>query len=52
MADLQGLTKKRANAKREVDLELEDVTPLLQVSPEDANNIASMVNDSIKRWNI
>ena len=38
-----------ANAKWEVDLEHEYMDPLPEVSPEDANDIASRVNDSIKR---
>ena len=49
MAELQDLTRKRANAKRDVDLELGFVAPLLKVSPDDANDQASRINDSMKK---
>ena len=49
MGEVQDHTRKRANTKHNVDLKLEFVTPLLEVSPEDANDVASRVNDSIKR---
>ena len=47
--DIMGLMRRRADAKQEVDLELEFVDPLLEVSPEDANKVASRVDISIKR---
>ena len=49
LAELQDLVRKRTNDKREVDLELKYVTPLLKVSPEEANDIALRVNYTIKR---
>ena len=41
------LTKRRANAKGDVDLELNYFSPVLQVSPEEAIKLASKVNYSI-----
>ena len=49
MADLQDINKVRANIKRDLVFELGYVTPLLQASPEKANNAASKVSVSIKR---
>ena len=49
MAELQDLTRKRANAKRDVDLELEFVAPLLKTNPDGANDVASRINDSMKK---
>ena len=45
---LRDLYMERAIAKWEVILELEYVTPLLEVSSEEANNVAIKVSDSIK----
>ena len=47
--ELQNLIRKRANTKHAVNLELKFVTPLLHVSSENANNVATMVSDFIKR---
>ena len=43
--ELQDLIRRRANTKCEVDLELEYITPLLQVGLEEANNVATLVSD-------
>ena len=48
MTELQDLTRRRDNAKRDVDLELEFMSPLLKVSPENVNNVVVRVNDSMK----
>ena len=45
MAELQDLSRRRYNAKYNVDLELEFVSPLLRVSPENANDEASRVTE-------
>ena len=45
MVELQDLTKRRASAKRDLNFELEYVAPLLQASPEEANDVASRVGD-------
>ena len=50
--DIRDLIRRRANAKQEVDLELECLNPLLETSPEDTNNVASRVNISIKGYRI
>ena len=46
--ELWNLIRKRANTKHAVNLELKFVTPLLHVSSENANNVATMVSDFIK----
>ena len=49
IAKLQDLTRRRDNAKQDVDLEDGIMSPLLKVSPEDANDVASRVDDSMKK---
>ena len=47
--ETEKLIYKRAKARHDVDLELEYVTPLLKVSPEDAKDAASSVNNFMER---
>ena len=49
MAELQDLAKRRANARHEVNLELDYMSPLLQLSPEEAINLALRFSYYIKR---
>ena len=49
MADLQDITRRRANIKHDLDFELSYMAPLLRPSLEEANDSASEVGDSIKR---
>ena len=41
MPEVQNLTKKRANARHEVNLEFDYMAPLLQAGPEDAFKLSS-----------
>ena len=47
--ELQDLIRRRAIPKHEVDLELEYITPLLEACLEEANDVATRVNNSLKR---
>ena len=44
---LQGFVIKRAKARRDLDLELDYVRPMLEVSPEDAKEVAAKVDNSM-----
>ena len=46
--ELQELIYKRAKAKCNVDLELEYITPLLKVGPENADSLVFRIHNSIK----
>ena len=46
---LQGLNKRRGNAKQDVKLKLDYVNPLLKVPTDQAIYMLSRVNDSIKK---
>ena len=47
--EMEKLIYKRAKAKHNVDIELEYVTPLLKVSPEDDRDGASRGDNSFER---